>query len=53
MDKLLTLLTASDYIQSENVEVLDRTMRVTHNIVFAAGTKSSKSRQRVLFKLLL
>lgn len=53
MDKLLTLITNSDYLQSENQEVLDRTFRVTHNIVFAAGTKSCKSRQRVLFKLLL
>lgn len=44
MDKLLTLITTSDYLQSENIEVLDRTMRVTHNIVFAAGTKSSKPR---------
>lgn len=53
IDKLLTLITTSDYLQSENVEVLDRTLRVTHNIVFAAGKQSCKSRQRVLFKLLL
>lgn len=53
VDKLITLLTTSDYLSSDNTEVLDRTMRVTHNIVFAAGSKSSKSRQRVLFKLLL
>jgi hypothetical protein len=44
MDKLLTLIITSDYLQSENVEVLERTLRVTHNIVFAAGTKSSKPR---------
>ena len=53
MDKLVELLVKSDYMLSENVEVLECTMRITHNIVFAAGVKSSKPRQHTMFKLLL
>ena len=37
MDKIITLVTKSDYLQSENVEVLEKTLKITQNIVFAAG----------------
>jgi dynein assembly factor 5, axonemal len=53
MDKLIDLIVKSDYLLSENTEVLECTMRITNNIVFAAGVKSSKPRQHLLFKLLL
>lgn len=43
----------SDYLQSENIEVLSKTARVTHNIVYAGGQKSCKSRQHTMFKILL
>lgn len=43
----------SDYLQSENVEVLDRSLRVTTNIVFAAGKQFCKPRQGALFRILL
>ena len=44
MDQLLELIISSDYLQSENVDVLTRTAMVTHNIVFAAGPQSCKPR---------
>ena len=53
MDSLLALIVKSDYLQSENADVLIRTHRVVHNIVYAGGKESCKSRQHVLFKILL
>jgi len=53
IDHLLNLIVSSDFLQSENTEVLARTAMVTHNIVFAAGAFSCKPRQHVLFKILL
>ena len=44
IDPLLDLIVASDYLQSENVDVLTRTAMVTHNIVYAGGAKSCKPR---------
>ena len=44
MDMLLQLIVSSDYLQSENVDVLSKTARVTRNIVFAGGEKSCKPR---------
>ena len=44
IDPLLDLIVASDYLQSENVDVLARTAMVTHNIVYAGGAKSCKPR---------
>jgi hypothetical protein len=38
MDRLIALIISSDYLESENIEVLDRVMRVTKNMVHAAGT---------------
>ena len=53
VDSLLALIVKSDYLQSENADVLARTLKVTHNIVFAGGKESCKNRQHVLFKILL
>ena len=53
IDGLLNLIISSDYLQSENVDVLMRTAMVTHNIVHAAGSQSCKPRQHNLFKILL
>ena len=53
VDQLLDLIISSDYLQSENVDVLARTAIVTHNIVYAGGALSCKPRQHNLFKILL
>jgi hypothetical protein len=53
MDKLIALILSADYLESENVEVLDRVLRVTQNMVHAAGTEFSSPRRRTLFKILL
>ena len=53
MDRLIALIISSDYLESENVEVLDRVLRVTKNMVHAAGDQYSKPRRRTLFKILL
>lgn len=53
MDKLITLIVGSDYLQSENPDVLLRTLRVTSNIVYAGGPQGCKKRQHTLFKVLL
>lgn len=39
MDKLIELIISSDYLESENIDVLDKVMKVTKNMVHAAGTK--------------
>jgi hypothetical protein len=53
MDKLIELIISSDYLESENLEVLDKVMKVTTNMVSAAGTKFGKQYRRTLFKILL
>lgn len=44
MDKLIELIIGSDFLQSENPEVLERVLRVTQNMVHAAGDKFCKPR---------
>ena len=39
MDKLIELIISSDYLESENLDVLDKVMKVTKNMVHAAGPK--------------
>jgi hypothetical protein len=39
IDKLIALIISSDYLESDNIEVLDRVLRVTKNMVHAAGNK--------------
>ena len=41
MDNLIKLILCADYLESENLEVLDRVLRVTQNMVQAAGTEYS------------
>lgn len=53
MDKLIDLIISSDYLESENLDVLDKVMKVTKNMVHAAGDKYGKPRRRTLFKILL
>jgi len=43
----------SDYLQSENTDVLCRTLTLTSNMVHAAGEEFSKPRQHRFFKILL
>ena len=44
IDGLLELITKSDFLQSENADVLMRTHKVMHNIVYAGGADSCKPR---------
>ena len=53
VDSVLALIVKADYLQSENPDVLARTLKVTHNIVYAGGKESCKQRQHVIFKILL
>lgn len=53
MDKLIALIISSDYLESENLEVMDRVLRVTKNMVHAAGNQFCKPRRKQLFKILL
>jgi hypothetical protein len=53
IDSLIKLIVSSDYLQSENPEVLDRALRVTGNIIIAAGTKFCKPRRAALFRILV
>jgi hypothetical protein len=50
---MISLITTSDYLQSENVDILMRTLTITSNLVHAAGKEYSKPRQHSLFKILL
>lgn len=50
---MISLITTSDYLQSENVDILVRTLTITSNLVHAAGKEYSKPRQHALFKILL
>jgi hypothetical protein len=43
---------SSDFLYSDNLEVLDRTLRVTANLIHAAGPLC-KQHQHSLFKILL
>lgn len=52
MDKLISLIVSSDFLQSENPDVLERTFRVTSNLISAAGPLC-KSHRHALFKILL
>lgn len=53
IDRLIALIISSDYLESENIEVLDRVLRVTKNMVHAAGTDYCLPRRKTLFKILL
>jgi len=52
MNQLITLINNSDFLNSENPEVLDRVLLVTSNLVEAAGPLCKKY-QHGLFKILL
>ena len=52
MANLIKLIVSSDFLYSENVDVLDRTLRVTANLIHAAGPLC-KQHQHSLFKILL
>lgn len=52
MEKLIKLIISSDFLYSENADVLDRTLRVTSNLIYAAGPLCKKH-QHSLFKILL
>jgi len=53
MDRLIELIISSDYLESDNLDVLDKVMKVTKNMVIAAGSDYGKPRRRTLFKILL
>jgi hypothetical protein len=53
MDGLIDLIISSDYLESDNLDVLDKVLRVTANMVHAAGEKYSQPRRKTLFKILL
>ena len=52
MNKLINLIVSSDFLNSENPDVLDRVLLVTQNLVDAAGPLC-KNYQHGLFKILL
>ena len=52
MDKLIELIVSSDFLNSENPEVLERVLLVTRNLIDAAGNLCYKY-QHGLFKILL
>lgn len=52
MDSLIELIVSSDFLNNENVEVLERVLLVTTNLVEAAGPMCKKYRHG-LFKILL
>ena len=52
MEKLIALIISSDFLQSENPDVLERTFRVTNNLINAAGPLC-KAHRHALFKILL
>ena len=37
MDKIIKLIVSSDFLYSENNDVLEKTLRVTTNLINAAG----------------
>ena len=39
MDRLIELIISSDYLESDNLDVLDKVLKVTQNCVIAAGQK--------------
>ena len=54
MDPLIKLIVSSDFLYSDNQEVLERTYRVTANLITAAAAGNiNKSHQHSLFKILL
>jgi hypothetical protein len=52
MDPLIKLIVSSDFLYSDNHEVLEKTYRVTANLISAAG-HINKAHQHSLFKILL
>lgn len=52
MDNIIKLIVSSDFLYSENQDVLERTFRVTANLISAAG-HINKAHQHSLFKILL
>jgi len=52
MNELIELICKGDFLNNENVEVLERVLLVTEALVFAAG-KLCKHYQHGLFKILL
>ena len=52
MSKLIELIVSGDFLNNENPAVLERILRVTQNLVDAAG-KTCKQYQHGLFKILL
>lgn len=52
MEQVIKLLVSSDFLNSENEDVLERTFRVTANLIHAAG-HINKAHQHALFKILL
>ena len=52
MDNLIKLIISSDFLYSDNPDVLEKTYRVTANLINAAG-KINKKHQHSLFKILL
>lgn len=52
MDKLIKLIVSSDFLYSENVDVLEKTLLVTANLTQGAGP-ICKKHQHSLFKILL
>jgi hypothetical protein len=53
IDSLIELIVSSDYLQSENPDILCRTLTLTSNMIHAAGEEFSKPRQHRFFKILL
>ena len=52
MTNIISLIVSSDFLYSENIEVLDRTLNITANLIQAAGPLSKKHLHG-LFKILL
>lgn len=42
MDQLIELIIQSDYLETDNLDVLDKVMKVSANMVHAAGEKFGK-----------
>ena len=42
MDRLIEIIISSDYLETDNLDVLDKVMKVTANCVVAAGEKYGK-----------
>jgi len=52
LHKVFSLIVSSDFLQSENPEVLNRTLAVTSNLIIATGPVC-KEHRHLLFKILL